>query len=155
MSENDYFLTAEAAEKIKFELAELTGPKRVDLAKRLRDAISQGDLSENADYSAAKEEQAFLEGKIQEYESLLRKATIIEEKPVEGVIGIGSTVVVTLDGGDPETYNIVGMKEADPHQRKISNDSPIGKSLMGLRVGEVATAETPGGALQLKVIEIQ
>lgn len=155
MSENVYFLTAEAAEKIKSELAELTGPKRVDLAKRLRDAISQGDLSENADYSAAKEEQAFLEGKIQEYESLLRKATIIEEKPVEGVIGIGSTVVVTLDGGDPETYNIVGMKEADPHQRKISNDSPIGKSLMGLRVGEVATAETPGGALQLKVIEIQ
>jgi transcription elongation factor GreA len=155
MSENDYFLTAEAAEKIKSELAELTGPKRVDLAKRLRDAISQGDLSENADYSAAKEEQAFLEGKIQEYESLLRIATIIEEKPVEGVIGIGSTVVVTLDGGDPETYNIVGMKEADPHQRKISNDSPIGKSLMGLRVGEVATAETPGGALQLKVIEIQ
>ncbi len=154
MSENDYFLTAEAAEKIKSELAELTGPKRVDLAKRLRDAISQGDLSENADYSAAKEEQAFLEGKIQEYESLLRIATIIEEKPVEGVIGIGSTVVVTLDGGDPETYNIVGMKEADPHQRKISNDSPIGKSLMGLRVGEVATAETPGGALQLKVLEI-
>jgi transcription elongation factor GreA len=155
MSENDYFLTAEAAEKINSDLSELRGPKRVDLAKRLRYAISQGDLSENADYIAAKEEQAFLEGKIQEYESLLRKATIIDEKPADGVIGIGSTVVVALDGGDPETYHIVGMKEADPHQRKISNDSPIGKSLMGLSVGEVATAETPGGALQLEVIEIQ
>jgi transcription elongation factor GreA len=155
MSENDYFLTAEAAEKIQSDLSELTGPKRVDLANRLREAISQGDLSENADYIAAKEEQAFLEGKIQEYESLLRKATIIDEKPVDGAIGIGSTVVVKLDDGDPETYHIVGMKEADPHLRKISNDSPIGKSLMGLRVGELATAETPGGAMQLKVIEIQ
>ncbi len=154
MSEKDYFLTAEAAEKIESELADLTGPKRDDLARRLRHAISMGDLSENADYIAAKEEQAFLEGKIQEYEALLSKATIIEEKPANGVIGIGGTVVVTVEGGEPETYNIVGMKEADPHQRKISNDSPIGKSLMGLRVGEVATAETPGGELQLKVIEI-
>ncbi len=154
MSENEYFLTAEAAEKIKSDLSELRGPKRVDLAKRLRHAISQGDLSENADYIAATEVQAFLEGKIQEYESLLKKATIIEEKPVDGMIGIGSTVVVTVDGGEPETYNIVGMKEADPHQLKISNDSPIGKSLMGLLAGEVATAETPGGALKLKVIEI-
>ncbi len=153
MSEN--FLTPEGAEQLKAELHELTTAKRQELAQRLRDAIKMGDLSENADYIMAKEEQAFLEGRIQELQSLLSSATIIQEGGRTDMVRVGSTVTVQEKGQDPETFSLVGAREADPRKGKISNESPIGKALLGRRVGEAARAETPGGALVFKILKIE
>jgi len=113
-----------------------------------------GDLSENADYHKAKEDQGFLEGRIQEIESILRSAVIIEKKYGD-TINVGSTVTVQEDTYDPETYDIVGAKEADPRKGKISNESPFGTALMGHKVGDVVEAETPGGKLKLKILKVE
>jgi transcription elongation factor GreA len=137
------YLTPEGAEKLKAELKELTGPRREELAQRLRAAIQMGDLSENADYHKAKEDQSFLEGRIQEIEAVLRTAVIVE-KTHSDVVTVGSTVTVQEDNFDPETYYVVGAKEADPRNGKISNESPIGRALMDHKVGDVVEAETPG-----------
>ena len=137
MEKREYLITLEGAEKLKLELAHLVGPKRQDLAKRLRNAISMGDLSENADYIAAKEEQAFLEGKIQEIEAILSRATIVEGTGDGDVVQIGTTV-----------------KVEDPRNGKISNESPIGKALLGCKAGDLVRAETPGGILEYKILEI-
>ena len=135
------YLTPEGAAKLRAELAELTGPRREELAKRLRAAIQMGDLSENADYHKAKEDQGFLEGRIQEIEATLRTATIVE-KTRGDVVGVGSRVTVQEDNYDPETYDVVGAKEADPRKSKISNESPIGKALMDHKAGDVVEADT-------------
>ena len=150
----DYYLTPQGADKIRAELEELRGPKRTDLAKRLRFAIQQGDLSENADYTAAKEEQAFLEGRIQELEIILRNAVIIEENTSKETVEIGATVIVAEDGREPETYHLVGVKEANPRERKISYASPIGEALLGKRVGDRAVANTPGGQISFEIVAI-
>src|SRR5574341_886390 len=151
------FLTPEGAEKIKVELQELTTTKRAEIAARLRDAIKMGDLSENADYIMANEEQAFLEGRIQELQALLRSATIVNSNGhgEAGIVNVGATVTVQEPGQDPETFMLVGAKEANPRQGRISNESPIGKALIGRRVGETVTTETPGGSLQSKILKIE
>ena len=154
MDQNQFYLTPEGASKLRAELEDLQGRGRDELAVRLRFAIQQGDLSENADYTVAKEEQAFLEGKILELETILQSATIVDVDGSCEQVGIGNTVVVSIDGREPETFHIVGMKEADPSQRKISHESPIGNALIGKRVGELAEAETPGGELKVKILEI-
>lgn len=154
MTEREFFLTPDGADRLKSELEELRGPRRIELAKRLRHAVQQGDLSENADYISAKEEQAFLEGRIQELETILREATIVRSGSSDTVT-IGSTVVVVEDARPPQTFHVVGIKEASPREGRISNESPIGKALMGKRVGDMALAETPGGTIELKVIEIR
>lgn len=154
-SNQEYYLTPDGAAKLRAELEELRGPKRKDLAERLRFAIQQGDLSENADYIAAKEEQAFLEGRIQELEIILRDAVIIEQNTSKDTVEIGSTVRVVEDGREPETYRIVGVKEANPRQQMISYASPIGEALIGKGVGDTASAETPGGKIKLKILSIQ
>lgn len=155
MGEQPY-LTAEGAARMKAELEQLKGPDRESISKRLRDAISQGDLSENADYSKAKEDQAFLEGRIQELEYLLKNAIIIDDLDIpKDKVVVGVTVTVQEEDYPPETYYLVGAKEADPSNGRISNESPIGKALMGKGVGEVVTAETPGGALKLKILKIE
>ena len=124
-------LTTEGAARIRAELNQLKGPQREALAKRLRDAISQGDLSENADYHKAKEDQAFLEGKIQELEYVIDNATIVDANVRnQGVVDIGSQVTIQEEGYTPETYLIVVAKEADSKNKKISYESPIGKALM-------------------------
>ncbi|HSO27109.1 MAG TPA: transcription elongation factor GreA [Anaerolineales bacterium] len=152
----DLFLTAEGAEKIKVELEELKGPRRIELAKRLRFAIQQGDLSENADYTAAKEEQGFLEGRIQELEYLLQHATIVEESNTRhDVVEVGARVTVQEEDYDPEVYHLVGAKEANPRGGKISNQSPIGAALMGRREGESVVAQTPGGPVKMKILKIE
>ena len=148
------YLTPEGAAKLKAELAELTGPRREELSQRLRSAIQMGDLSENADYHKAKEDQAFLEGRIQEIEAVLRTAVIVE-KTASDVVTVGSTVTVQEEKFDPETYYVVGAKEADPRNGKISNESPIGRALMDHRVGEVVEADTPGGKLRIKILKIE
>jgi len=148
------YLTPEGAERLQAELKELTGPRREELAQRLRSAIQMGDLSENADYHKAKEDQAFLEGRIQEIEAVLRSAIIVE-KTKSDVVTVGSTVTVQEESFDPETYHMVGAKEADPRNGKISNESPIGRALMEHRVGDVVEAETPGGKLKFKILKIE
>ena len=149
------YLTAEGAEKLKIELTDLKGPQREALARRLRDAIQMGDLSENADYHKAKEDQAVLEGRIQELEYTLSAAEIIEGEVSKDVVGVGVTVTVQEDDFEPEQYYIVGAKEADPRAGKISNESPIGRALMAHKVGDVVEAQTPGGALKLKILKIE
>ncbi len=148
------YLTPEGAEKLRAELKELTGPRREELSQRLRSAIQMGDLSENADYHKAKEDQAFLEGRIQEIEAVLRTAVIVE-KTASDVVMIGSTVTVQEESFDPETYYMVGAKEADPRSGKISNESPIGKALMDHKVGDVVEAETPGGKIRFKILKVE
>lgn|SRR5574341_188300 len=149
------YLTPEGAAKLKAELQELKGPKREELAKRLRAAIQMGDLSENADYHKAKEDQAFLEGRIQEIEFILRNAAIIEKKNNNDVVDVGSHITIQEDGSSPEKYHVVGAKEADPRNGKISNESPIGRAVMGHKVGEVVEAETPGGKVKFKILKIE
>ena len=154
MSQPNY-LTPEGEAKLKAELAELKGPRREELAQRLRSAIQMGDLSENADYHKAKEDQGFLEGRIQEIEALLRNSVIIEKTAASGVVTIGSHVTIQEEGFDPETYHLVGPAEADPRNGKISHESPIGMALMEKKVGEIAEAETPGGKIKFKIVKIE
>jgi transcription elongation factor GreA len=148
------YLTPEGETKLRAELAELTGHKREELAQRLRSAIQMGDLSENADYHKAKEDQAFLEGRIKEIEAILRSAVIIEKKQSDTVT-VGSLVTIQEDNFTPETYHLVGAKEADPRNGKISNESPIGKALMDHKVGDMVETETPAGRIKLKILKIE
>ena len=148
------YLTPEGEAKLKAELAELTGRRREELAQRLRSAIQMGDLSENADYHKAKEDQAFLEGRIQEIEAALRTAVIIEKKYGDTVT-VGSSVTIQEENFPPETYYVVGAKEADPRNGKISNESPIGRALMDHKVGDVVETETPNGKIALKILKIE
>lgn len=150
-----HYLTPEGAEKLQAELDELKGTKREELSARLRSAIQMGDLSENADYHKAKEDQGFLEGRIQELEAILRNSVIIEKTKSTGVVTIGSQVTIQEDGLDPESYHLVGPTEADPRKGKISHESPIGRALMDKKVGDVAEAETPGGKIKFKIIKIE
>jgi len=154
--ENDIYLTAEGAGRLKAELEELKGSARDALAKRLRAAIQMGDLSENADFHKAKEDQGFLEGRIQELEFTLRNAIIVEEGSVaRNMVSVGTRVTVQEEDFPAETYHLVGAKEADPRNGKISNESPIGRALLDHRVGEVVEAETPGGKIELKILKIE
>jgi transcription elongation factor GreA len=157
MMNDQLYLTAEGAERLKAELEQLKGPGREELAKRLRSAVQMGDLSENADYHKAKEDQGFLEGRIQELEYLLKNAIIVEQNSAEKreVADVGARVTVREDDLPPETFHLVGAKEADPRNGRISNESPIGRALMGHRVGERVEAETPGGTVYLTIEQIE
>jgi len=148
------YLTPEGEAKLKTELAELTGRRREELAQRLRSAIQMGDLSENADYHKAKEDQAFLEGRIQEIEAALRSAVIIE-KTHSDIVTVGSSVTIQEEDFPPETYHLVGAKEADPRNGRISNESPIGRALMDHKVGDVVETETPNGKIALKILKVE
>jgi transcription elongation factor GreA len=148
------YLTPEGAAKLREELVELTGPRREELAQRLRAAIQMGDLSENADYHKAKEDQSFLEGRIQEIEAVLRTAVIVV-KTNSDVVMVGSRVTVQEDNFDPETYDVVGAKEADSRKNKISNESPIGKALMDHKAGDVVEAEAPDGKIKFKILKVE
>src|SRR3990172_946610 len=152
---DQYYLTEEGAERMKEELQQLKGPARQELAKRLRSAIEMGDLSENADYHAAKEAQAFLEGRIQELEHVLKNAQIVERsngKPER--VDLGVQVTIQEEEYPPESYLLVGDKEADPRNGRISYESPIGKALMGSKEGDEVLAKTPGGQVRIKVLKI-
>jgi transcription elongation factor GreA len=151
------YLTSEGAARLKTELEQLKGPARREISARLRSAIQMGDLSENADYHKAKEDQGFLEGKIMELEYLLKNATIIEKNDggLRDVVEVGARITVVEEGESPETYLIVGAKEADPRNGRISHESPIGSALMGHRVGDRVEVTTPGGTLWLEITEIE
>jgi len=149
------YLTPEGEARFKAELEELKGKKREEISKRLRAAIQMGDLSENADYHKAKEDQAFLEGRIMELEVILRNSVLIEKKVDSEVVGLGSHVTIQEQGMDPETYHIVGPTEADPRNGKISHESPIGLAIMDKKVGDVTEAQTPGGKIKFKIVRIE
>jgi transcription elongation factor GreA len=150
------YLTADGATRLKEQLEVLKGPKRKELAKRLHSAIQMGDLSENADYHKAKEEQAFLEGKIQELEYILTNAVIIQEASAhQDTVTIGTYITIQENGLSPVTYHLVGTKEADPRNGKISHESPIGRALLDHHVGDLTEAETPAGKIQFKILKIE
>lgn len=153
---NEMLITSEGAAKLRAELAGLKGRDREAIAQRLRSAIQMGDLSENADYHKAKEDQAFLEGRIMELEYLLKNATIVEaSQEKHEIVEVGARVTVQEEDYAPETFDIVGLKEADPRNGKISNESPIGSALMGKRLGDVVVVVTPGGEVKLKITALE
>jgi len=149
------YLTLEGLQRLKEELQQLTSTRRRDLAKRLRSAIQMGDLSENADYHKAKEDQAFLEGRIQEIEYLLRNAVIIEKNATADVAGLGNHITIQEGDSPVETYHLVGAQEADPRNGKISNESPIGRALAKRKVGDVVEVDAPSGRLRFLILKIE
>jgi len=155
MSDQTY-LTTEGASQLRAELAELKGPKRLEMAQRLRSAIQMGDLSENADYHKAKEDQGFLEGRINDLEYLLNHAIVVDVSEVSrDSVQVGTRVTIQEAGEEPESYQMVGASEADPPNGRISNESPIGQALFGKKVGQIAVAKTPGGEITFKIIKIE
>jgi transcription elongation factor GreA len=153
---DDVYLTSEGEKALRKELKELTTTEREKLAVRLRDAIQMGDLSENADYKKAKEDQGFLEGRIQEIEYKLRNAIIINEENINmNVVGFGNKVTIQNEDNEPEEYLLVGASEADPRNGRISNDSPIGEALIGHKMGDKIEVITPGGKLTLTILKIE
>jgi len=152
---SEIFLTQEGKEKLERELKELVDVKRPELAVKLKDAIADGDLKENANYHDAKEQQAFLEARIREIESILRSATIVEDSGAKGIVQIGCEVTIKdLEYDDEDTYRIVGAAESDPDRGYISNESPIGAALLGKKKGAKVKVQTPGGVMSFKILEI-
>ncbi len=148
-------MTREGKDKLEQELEYLKTVKRKEVVERIKIARSFGDLSENSEYDSAKEEQAFVEGRITTLENMIRNARIIEGEADTSSVSLGRTVTFTeLPDGDEETYTIVGSAEADPFEGKISNDSPIAKSLLGKKVGDEVTVQTPGGEMLVKIVNI-
>ncbi len=151
------FLTREGFQKLQDELDHLRTVKRQEVAARLHEAMEGGELIENAEYEAAKNEQAFVEGRIQELEILLASARVIEEDKNHhtDLVAVGSTVTIQEQGYDAETYTIVGAAEANPREGKISNESPIGKAILNHVVGEAVHVETPDGTYKVKIIKLK
>jgi transcription elongation factor GreA len=150
-------MTLAGKEKLEQELEMLKSVKRKEVVERIKIARSFGDLSENSEYDSAKEEQAFVEGRITTLENMIRNAKIIEEAEMstDGVTLGRSVTFMELPDGEEETYIIVGSAEADPFEGKISNDSPIAKSLMGKKVGDEVNVQTPGGDMAVRITEIK
>lgn len=155
--EKVYPMTKEGKLKLEQELENLKTVKRKEVVERIKIARSFGDLSENSEYDSAKEEQAFVEGRITTLENMIRNAKIIEDSELDAdIVSLGKTVTfVELPDGDEETYSIVGSAEADPFEGKISNDSPIAKSLIGKRIGDEVAVQTPGGEMNVRIVSIR
>ncbi len=158
MTNKKIYLTAEGLESLKKEHDELTKVKRPEVVNRVTDARNMGDLSENAEYVAARDELSFIDGRIDELEELLKQAVVIQEERTTGKAGkaiqLGSKVTVKRDG-KKEIYMVVGEWEADPAEKKISHESPLGKSLIGKEIGEKVEVEAPAGKILYTVVEIE
>ena len=154
MVEKPTYLTAEGKQKLEEELDYLVNVRRREVAEFIRLAKEEGDLSENSAYDEAKLNQGFVEGRIQTIQAQLRNAVIIEKNGNSDEVHLGSQVTVEEEGVGKETYFIVGSAEADPLNGKISNESPIGRALLGAKVGDTVRAETPGGEVAFKVVKI-
>lgn len=153
----ELLLTKEGYDKIVAELDELVSVKRAEVAERIKEAISYGDISENAEYDSAKNEQAELEERIHQLEEMLRKAKIVQEEDVKGdKVNIGLKVTVKdIDTGDKEVFSIVGATESDPFNGKISTESSVGKALIGKKKGETVAIEVPDGIINYKIMKIE
>jgi transcription elongation factor GreA len=150
------YLTPEGKADLERELYELKEVKRPALAAKLQEAIKMGDLSENADYIDAKEQQGFLEGQIRDIENTLRNAVLIEDTGPKDVVSLGSEVTIVEEGEDEEeTYRIVGATEADPATGKISNESPLGKALLNKKKGKKVKVQTPNGEMVVKIVRVE
>jgi len=156
-AEKKHYMTAEGKKKLEDELNYLKTEKRKEVVERIKVARGFGDLSENSEYDAAKDEQAFVESRISQIEEMIRNAEIIEEDGANpDVVSIGKSVKFKeLPDGDVEQYTIVGSAESDPFDGKISNDSPMAKSLIGRSVGEEVVVVTPGGDINVKILEVK
>ncbi|GGK16434.1 transcription elongation factor GreA [Caldalkalibacillus thermarum] len=157
MADKETLVTEEGLKKLKDELEYLITVKRPEVVEKIKIARSYGDLSENSEYDAARDEQAFVESRIQQLQKMIHNAKIIDaSKEEEDVVTVGKTVVLQeLPDGETEEYTIVGRTEADPAAGKISNDSPMAKGLLGRKVGEVVTIHTPGGDIEVKILEVR
>jgi len=151
---NQPYLTPEGFEKIKDELNHLKTDKRKEISVRIQEAKEQGDLSENAEYTEAKNEQAFVEGKINELTDIEKNAKIIEQTNNTNIVEVGCKVKIENPDGQSQEYTIVGSKEADPSEGKISNESPIGRAFIGKKKGEEAVIVLPKGSQTVKIVEI-
>ena len=152
---NETLITQEGLQKLKDELNELKSVRRIEISQRIKEAIALGDLSENAEYDAAKNEQAKLYGRIAEIEDVLSHAVIIEdENEATGRVGLGCTVVVEDENGKRFEYKITGSQEANPMENKLSDDSPFGRGVVGKAAGEKFTVNAPAGSFTMKVISV-
>jgi transcription elongation factor GreA len=151
------FLTKEGYRKLQEELDYLRTVKRQEIAERLHEAMEGGELIENAEYEAAKNEQAFVEGRIKELEILLASARIVDEetKVKSDTIQVGFKVTIQEEGGEPETYVIVGAAEANPKEGRISNESPLGRALLNHREGETVRVDAPAGSFMVKILKVE
>lgn len=154
-NKKEYFITKQGIEDLKSELDNLKQVVRPDVINAIKEARAQGDLSENAEYHAAREKQGQIEARIKELEYLIENATIIEEGD-KSKVNIGSTVTIKyVDDDEEEEYTIVGSTEADPFENKISNESPIAKAIIGKKVKDVVSVESPNGSYDVEIIEIK
>lgn len=155
--EKSYYMTQEGKEKLEEELNYLKTERRQEVVERIKIARGFGDLSENSEYDAAKEEQAFVETRIGQVEKMIRNAIIIEnDNQNPDIVSLGNSVTFQeLPDGDEETYSIVGSAESDPFEGKISNDSPMAKSLLGHEKGDEVSVSTPGGDMQVKIVHVE
>lgn len=152
-TKTEFLLTAEGVQMLQNELHELSTTKRAEIAERLRDAMAAGDLSENAQYDAARDAQGMVEGRIAEIEHILKHVTLIKPEH-KGTVGVGSTVHVELETGK-QKYQIVGSTEANPDEGKISNESPIGRALLGSKAGDEVEVEVPSGNISYKILRVE
>lgn len=157
MDQKVYPMTLEGKKKLEAELEDLKVNKRKEIIERIKIARSFGDLSENSEYESAKDEQAFVEGRISNIENMIRFAEIIDDTNVDSnVVTLGRKVTfVEVPDGEEETYAIVGSAEADPMEFKISNDSPIAQAILGKKVGDVVAIETPGGSFDVEITKVE
>ena len=149
----EYYLTKERLEELKSELSSLKTDKRVEVANKLKRAKEFGDLSENAEYQAAKDEQANVERRIGDLEEIVRNALVIKKMDDQDTVDVGSSVEVSRDGKSMK-FHIVGSEEAKPEEGRISNESPLGRELLGHRVGDSIAVDAPNGKVQYKVVKI-
>lgn len=156
MIEKDVILTQDGMERLEQELEELRSVKRTEVADRIKEAIAFGDISENSEYDDAKNEQAFIEGRIMTLEKMLRNAKVIDDNVrVEGVVSIGSTIKVKdLEFDETLIYKLVGTVEADPMNNKISNESPVGSNIIGHKAGDIVEVTVPVGVLKYEILEV-
>ncbi|MCK5054145.1 MAG: transcription elongation factor GreA [Anaerolineales bacterium] len=156
MIRKDVYITAEGLKKLEDELQHLCSVRRQEVALRLREAIQGGDeLIDNAEYEAAKNEQAFVEGRIIEIERMLAQAQIIEHNNKSDTVEIGATVTIKEGNKKPETFKIVGAAEANPKEGMISNESPLGSTLLNKQIGDTVEVEAPDGVIRFKVVKIK
>jgi len=149
------YLTKQGYQKLQEELDHLRTVKRHEVAQRLHEAMEGGELIEDAEYEAAKNEQAFVEGRIQELEMLLANARIIDENAPHNVVQVAAKVTIQEGDNDPEVYTIVGPAEANPRTGFISNESPLGKALMDHKAGDRVKVDAPGGSFYVKVLKVE
>ena len=153
MTDKKIYLTREGLEELKSELDYLINVKRPENITAIKEARALGDLSENAEYSSARDNQAKIEARIKEIEYTLEHATIIENTN-DGKVRVGSNITIKYDEDDEEEYTIVGTNEADPFENKISNESPIAVAVLGKKQGDIVTVESPNGSFEVEIVKV-